>query len=168
MLTEKPDSADASKVPEKKTESAKISVLHDASSYPLKGSEKRKTKSAKILVIDDEPEITDIIETFLENAGYEVKSENSSVNGIERAKALKPDLILLDIMMPFMDGYEVCKELKKSAETSKIPIIILTGKDARSDDGKSFKVGGDMYMKKPFSCERLLEIVKVVLLSISK
>jgi len=133
-----------------------------------KGSGKKKTKSAKILVIDDEPEITDIIETFLENAGYEVKSENSSVIGIERAKTFLPDLVLLDIMMPFMDGYEACKELKKSEETSKIPVIFLTGKDARSDEGKSFKVGGDMFIKKPFSCERLLEIVRVVLLSLNK
>jgi DNA-binding response OmpR family regulator len=145
MVTEKPDTSNITKV-----------------------SEKKKTKSAKILVIDDEPEITDIIETFLENAGYEVRSENSSVIGIERAKTFLPDLILLDIMMPFMDGYEVCKELKKSEETSKIPVIFLTGKDARSDEGKSFEAGGDMFIKKPFSCERLLEIVKVVLLSINK
>jgi DNA-binding response OmpR family regulator len=133
-----------------------------------KVSEKKKTKSAKILVIDDEPEITDIIETFLENAGYEVKSENSSVIGIERAKTFLPDLVLLDIMMPIKDGYEVCKELKKNEDTSKIPVVFLTGKDARSDEGKSFKVGGDMFIKKPFSCERLLEIVKVVLLSLNK
>jgi DNA-binding response OmpR family regulator len=137
-------------------------------SNTTKSSEKKKTKSAKILVIDDEPEITDIIETFLENAGYEVKSENSSVIGIERAKTFLPDLVLLDIMMPFMDGYEVCMELKKNEETSKIPVIFLTGKDARSDEGKSFKVGGDMFIKKPFSCERLLGIVKVVLLSLNK
>jgi two-component system alkaline phosphatase synthesis response regulator PhoP len=133
-----------------------------------KVSEKKKTKSAKILVIDDEPEITDIIETFLENAGYKVKSENSSIIGIERAISLLPDLILLDIMMPVMDGYEVCKELKKNRETSRIPVIFLTGKDARSDEGRSFEVGGDLFIKKPFSCERLLEIVKVVLLSINK
>jgi len=133
-----------------------------------KVSEKKKTISAKVLVIDDEPEITDIIETFLESVGYEVKSENSSVIGIERAKTFLPDLILLDIMMPFMDGYEVCKELKKDEKTSKIPVIFLTGKDARSDEGKSFQVGGDLFIKKPFSCERLLEIVKIVLLSMNK
>jgi DNA-binding response OmpR family regulator len=137
-------------------------------SNTTKFSEKKKVKSAKILVIDDEPEITDIIETFLENGGYEVKSENSSVIGIERAKSFLPDLILLDIMMPFMDGYEVCKELKKSEETSKIPVVFLTGKDARSDEGKSFQAGGDLFVKKPFSCERLLEIVKVVLVSLNK
>ena len=139
-----------------------------ATSNMTKFSEKKKIKSAKILVIDDEPEITDIIETFLENAGYEVKSENSSVIGIERAKTFLPDLVLLDIIMPFMDGYEVCKELKKNEETSKIPVVFLTGKDARSDEGKGFRAGGDLFVKKPFSCERLLGIVKVVLLSLNK
>jgi DNA-binding response OmpR family regulator len=122
-----------------------------------------KNKPAKVLVIDDEPEITDIIETFLEAAGYEVKSENSSTIGIERARTFLPDLILLDIMMPFMDGYEICEELKKSQKTKNIPIVFLTGKDARSDEGKSYQVGGVLYVKKPFSCERLLEIVKMVI-----
>ncbi len=128
----------------------------------------KKTKTGKILVIDDEAEITEIIETFLKDAGYQVLVENSSVMGIERAKSFRPDLILLDIMMPFMDGYEVCDELKKNKETENIPVIFLTGKDARSDEGKSFKVGGDMFIKKPFNCERLLEIVRIVLLSINK
>jgi DNA-binding response OmpR family regulator len=122
-----------------------------------------KVKPGKILVIDDEPEITDIIETFLETAGYEVESENSSDAGIEKAKTFFPDLILLDIMMPNMDGYEICSELKRCERTSNIPVVFLTGKDARTDEGRSFKVGGVMYIKKPFSCERLLSIVKLVL-----
>jgi DNA-binding response OmpR family regulator len=128
----------------------------------------KKIKAAKILVIDDEPDITDIIETFLKTAGYQVMVENSSVMGIERAKAYTPDLVLLDIMMPFMDGYTVCEELKKNPATQNIPVVFLTGKDARQDEGKGFKVGADMFVKKPFSCERLLEIVKIVLTSVSK
>lgn len=128
----------------------------------------RKTKPHKILVIDDEPEITDIIETFLENAGYEVKSENSSMVGIERAKTFVPDLILLDIMMPFMDGYDICSDLKNCEKTKNIPVVFLTGKDARSDEGRSFRVGGVLYIKKPFSCERLLDIVKMVLQTVEK
>ncbi len=127
-----------------------------------------KTKAAKVLVIDDEAEITQIIEAFLENAGYVVTTENSSVMGIERAKEIKPDLILLDIMMPNMDGYEICDELKKNADTKNIPVIFLTGKDSRDDQGRSFQVGGDMFVKKPFSCERLLEIVNIVLVSMAK
>ncbi len=128
----------------------------------------RRAKPHKVLVVDDEPEITDIIETFLETAGYEVKSENSSMVGIERAKTFLPDLVLLDIMMPFMDGYDICAELKKDQKTKDIPVVFLTGKDARADEGRSFKVGGVLYIKKPFSCERLLDIVKMVLLTVEK
>jgi DNA-binding response OmpR family regulator len=129
---------------------------------------KEKTKRIKVLVVDDEPEITDIVETFLENAGYQVKSENSSEHGIKMAKAFLPELILLDIMMPEKDGYQICTELKRCEETKNIPVVFLTGKDARSDEGKSFRVGGVMYIKKPFSCERLLSIVKVVLQTAEK
>ncbi len=128
----------------------------------------KKTRRQKILVIDDEPEITDIIETFLESAGYEVKSENTSMVGIERAKSFLPDLILLDIMMPFMDGYEICSDLKKCENTKDVPVVFLTGKDARSDEGRSFRVGGVLYIKKPFSCERLLDIVRMVLHTVEK
>lgn len=128
----------------------------------------KKVKPAKVLVIDDEPEITDIIETFLESAGYKVKSENSSDLGIDTAQSFLPDLILLDIMMPIMDGYEICTELKRCEKTKNIPVVFLTGKDARSDEGRSFRVGGVLYIKKPFSCERLLNIVKMILQTAEK
>ncbi|NLI16752.1 MAG: response regulator transcription factor [candidate division Zixibacteria bacterium] len=123
---------------------------------------------SKILVIDDEPEITEIIQAFLVNAGYMVKVENSSPAGLETAKTFRPDLILLDIMMPVMDGYEVCAKLKKDPQTMSIPVLFLTGKDAKDDAGMSFKAGGDLFIKKPFSCERLLNMVKVVLMSVAK
>ncbi len=163
MLNLKPDD-------EKSTSSTDTTKLAETKSADQLTQPKPngKIKSAKILVIDDEPEITDIIETFLEAAGYQVKSENSSTIGIERAKTFLPDLILLDIMMPFMDGYEICSELKKCEKTKDIPVIFLTGKDARSDEGRSFKVGGVLYIKKPFSCERLLNIVKMVLRTVEK
>jgi DNA-binding response OmpR family regulator len=125
-------------------------------------------KDYKILVIDDEAEITDIIKAFLGNAGYEVLVENSSVMGVEKAKTFRPDLILLDIMMPVMDGYEVCSSLKKDIELAGVPILFLTGKDATDDGGLSFKSGADLFIKKPFSCERLLQMVKMVLLTVAK
>jgi len=125
-------------------------------------------KNYKILVIDDEPEITDIIKAFLTSAGYEVLVENSSVMGVEKAKSFRPDLILLDIMMPVMDGYEVCSAIKKNMELNGIPILFLTGKDATDDGGQSFKSGADLFIKKPFSCERLLQMVKMVLISVSR
>lgn len=129
---------------------------------------KLPTKNHKILVVDDEPEITDIVQAFLANAGYQVKIENSPVDAIEAVKSFKPDLILLDIMMPFMDGYEVCSAIKSNADLAGIPVLFLTGKDAGDDDGRSFESGGDLFIKKPFSCERLLEMVKMVLISVSK
>jgi len=122
----------------------------------------------KILVIDDEPEITDIIQAFLTNAGYDVKVENSPAHVLELARSFKPDLILLDIMMPFLDGYEVCAALKSDADLNGTPVLFLTGKDATDDDGKSFKAGGDLFIKKPFSCERLLQMVRMVLISVAK
>jgi DNA-binding response OmpR family regulator len=125
-------------------------------------------KSHKILVIDDEPEITDIVKAFLTNAGYQVKVENSPVNAVETARSFKPDLILLDIMMPVMDGYEVCSAIKSNADLSNAPVLFLTGKDAGDDDGRSFESGGDLFIKKPFSCERLLQMVKMVLISVAK
>lgn len=125
-------------------------------------------KQANILVVDDEPEITDILETFLANAGHTVVAENSASRGVQAAKMFKPDMIFLDIMMPEMDGYEICQLLKEEPETEDIPVIFLTGKDTADDQGKSFKSGADMYLKKPFVCERLLEIVNIVLLSLSK
>jgi len=122
----------------------------------------------KVLVIDDQPEITEIISAFLSNAGYEVKVENSSVEGMNVVKSFMPDVILLDIMMPVMDGYEVCSRLKKEPTLAQIPVLFLTGKDAKDDAGMSFQSGGDLFIKKPFSCERLLNMVKMVLISVSK
>ncbi len=132
------------------------------------GTTKIRINTGKILVIDDEPEITEIIQTFLENVGYTVMAENSAVMGVERARNFNPDLILLDISMPFMDGYDVCKELKKAKTTSAIPVVFLSGKDTKEDGGRSFQSGGDMFIKKPFSCERLLDIVRIVMASINR
>lgn len=126
------------------------------------------TEKYKVLVIDDEPEITDIIKAFLANAGYNVQVENTALAGIEKIRKFKPDLVLLDIMMPFMDGYEVCAKLKKDPQTAHIPVLFLTGKDVKDDAGMSFKSGGDLFIKKPFSCERLLNMVKIVLMSVNK
>lgn len=125
-------------------------------------------RAAKILVIDDEPEITEIIEAFLVNAGYTVQVQNDPTRAVALARQYNPDLILLDIMMPGTDGYQICNRIKEDQALSGTPVIFLTGKDTKDDQGRSFQVGGDMFIKKPFSCERLLEIVNIVLLSVGK
>ncbi len=131
-------------------------------------SYKIKTQTAKVLVIDDEPEITDIVETFLTEAGYQVAVENSSRNAVQKAHQFRPEVIILDIMMPEIDGYQICQDIKKDPAMANVPIIFLTGKDRNDDMGRSFKSGGDMFIKKPFSCERLLEIVNLVVMSTSR
>ena len=131
-------------------------------------SYKIRTAAAKILVIDDEPEITDIVETFLSESGYIVEVENNPAKAQAKATKFMPDVILLDIMMPEVDGYNVCQEFKKNPDLAGVPVIFLTGKDRNDDMGRSFKAGGDMFIKKPFSCERLLEIVNIVVMSTGK
>lgn len=131
-------------------------------------SQKIKIDTAKILVVDDEPEITEIVETFLSESGYEVAVENIPGKAVTKAREFKPDVILLDIMMPGVDGYAVCEEIKADPAFASIPVIFLTGKDRTDDMGRSFRSGGDMFIKKPFSCDRLLEIVNIVLMSTGK
>ncbi len=131
-------------------------------------SYKINVNTAKVLVVDDEPEITEIVETFLSENGFEVAIENEPGKAVQKAKTFKPDVILLDIMMPGVDGYDICQALKNDPQFSNVPVIFLTGKDRTDDMGRSFKSGGDMFIKKPFSCERLLEIVSIVLMSTGK
>ena len=131
-------------------------------------SHKLKIPGTRVLVIDDEPEITEIVEAFLTEAGYVVAAENSAQRAVTVVKEFRPDVILLDIMMPGMDGYDVCQQIKAQPQFTHVPIIFLTGKDRADDMGRSFKVGGDMFIKKPFSCERLLEIVNIVVMSTVK
>lgn len=127
-----------------------------------------KVKTSRVLVIDDEPQVTEIIEAFLSNAGHEVIVANTANDGLKKANEKKPDVILLDIMMPDADGYSICNDLKSNPPTADIPVVFLTGKDRSDDQGRSFKVGGDMFIKKPFSCERLLEIINIILMSTAK
>ena len=128
-------------------------------------SQKVHIATARILVVDDQTEVTEIIQTFLGSAGYEVSVVNEATEAIRRAHDFKPNVILLDIMMPGRDGYDICRELKEDPRFSNIPIIFLTGRDRNDDQGRSFQSGGDMFIKKPFSCERLLDIVNIVLMS---
>ena len=128
----------------------------------------RNGEQPRLLVIDDEPEITDIIETYFENIGYDVKTANAGHEGIELAREFRPNVVLLDIMMPETSGYDVCNELKHMKELTGVPVMFLTGRDTREDSGRSFEAGGDMFVKKPFSCERLAELVKIALASAGK
>jgi two-component system alkaline phosphatase synthesis response regulator PhoP len=117
----------------------------------------------KILIVDDEEHIIELIRYNLENAGYDVISAENGVDAVKLAKLQLPKIILLDLMLPGMDGYDVCKELRKNSSTSNIPIIMLTAKSEEFDKVLGLELGADDYITKPFSVRELLARVKAVL-----
>lgn len=113
----------------------------------------QKLKGIKILIIDDEPNILEFLEMGLLNEGFEVQTAGDGMTGVTLAKQFHPHVVILDIMMPGMDGFEVCRMLKK---TENVSIIMLTAKDEVEDRVKGLNTGADDYMAKPFSFEELL------------
>jgi len=118
----------------------------------------------RILVVDDEPQIVSMLKLRLEANGYEVISASDGEEGLEKAKSLKPDLIILDIIMPKMAGNEVAVALKEDDHLSRIPIIFLTClTEGMIDKQGSEKIGGNLFLAKPFEADELLLMVDNVL-----
>ncbi|HWQ71771.1 MAG TPA: response regulator transcription factor [Desulfitobacteriaceae bacterium] len=113
----------------------------------------QKIKGIKILLVDDEPNILEFLEMGLLNEGFDVQTAQDGMTAITLAKQFQPHIVILDIMMPGMDGFEVCRMLKK---TENVAIIMLTAKDEIDDRVKGLTLGADDYMAKPFSFEELL------------
>ncbi len=114
----------------------------------------------KILVIDDESQIVEICTDYLKSAGYQVISAYNGKQGLDLVKQDQPDLVVLDLMMPEMDGLEVCKAIRKTGET---PIIMLTARVEETDKLIGLELGADDYITKPFSPRELVARVKTVL-----
>ncbi len=114
----------------------------------------------KILIVDDEAELVELMKIRLEAAGYDVLKAYDGQEGLDKAKAEKPDLILLDIMMPKMDGYKVCGLLKKDSRFQKIPIILFSAKAQKEDEELAKEVGADLYITKPFEASVLLSKIQ--------
>ncbi|KAF0119198.1 MAG: response regulator with CheY-like receiver domain and winged-helix DNA-binding domain [bacterium] len=117
----------------------------------------------KILVVDDERDILELLKYNLEKEGYQVFKVTTGEEAIEVVKRELPDLIILDLMLPAMDGLEVCKILKQDMRTGSIPIIMLTAKGEESDIIVGLKLGADDYITKPFSIKVLIARVKTAL-----
>ena len=114
----------------------------------------------KVLVVEDEEDILEVIRYNLEQEGYEVISCMDGLEGLEQARKLKPDLVLLDIMLPGMDGVEVCRNLKEGDSTRRIPIIMVTAKGEEIDIVLGLGVGADDYIPKPFEPRELLARIR--------
>lgn len=117
----------------------------------------------KILIVDDEEHIIELLKFNLLNAGYEVLTANNGVDAVKIAKAEKPNLLLLDLMLPGIDGFDVCKEIKRNNEMKSTSIIMLTAKGEELDKILGLELGADDYITKPFSVRELLARVKAVL-----
>ena len=117
----------------------------------------------KVLIVDDEEHIVELLQFNLVNAGYKVITANNGLDALNKLKENKPDLLLLDLMLPGMDGLDVCKEIKRDKETSKTSIIMLTAKSEELDKILGLELGADDYITKPFSIRELLARVKAVL-----
>jgi two-component system phosphate regulon response regulator PhoB len=118
---------------------------------------------ARILVIEDERDLQKVLDFNLRQAGHEVTTSLRARDGLEIARSTKPDLVVLDLMLPDMSGTEVCKALKRDAATKDIAVLILTAKGEEIDRIVGFEIGADDYVVKPFSVRELLLRIDVIL-----
>src|SRR3954467_10667355 len=117
--------------------------------------------SHRVLVVDDEPNIVDVIAMALRFQGFTVESAGTGADALRAVAAFKPDLIVLDVMLPDMEGFEVARRL--GAQRARVPIIFLTARDATDDKINGLTAGGDDYVTKPFSLEELVARIRTVL-----
>jgi len=118
------------------------------------------SSNKKILVVDDEDLTTELAKTFLEKHGFEVIIASDGEKGLDMAMAETPDLILLDVMLPSMDGFAVCKKLKENEKFKDTPVLMFTAKGLSSDIEKGEEVGADEYIVKPFSGKALVATIR--------
>jgi two-component system OmpR family response regulator len=114
----------------------------------------------KILIADDEPNIREVISFALERAGFAIATARNGVEALQQVRRSPPDLIILDIGMPEMDGLEVCRQIRKASE---VPILFLSARDEEIDRVLGLEIGGDDYVTKPFSARELVARVNVIL-----
>lgn len=117
----------------------------------------------KILVVDDEPDVLLIVKTGMQAEGYDVVTASNGVDALAMVKEEKPDAVILDVMMPLMDGFEVLAKLKEDDATAAVPVIMLTGLSERSKIQKALVSGIHFYVVKPFEFEELIQKVRTVL-----
>lgn len=118
---------------------------------------------ARILIVDDSPTEIHVLKTMLEKNGFETLAANSGEQGIEMAKAEKPDLILMDIVMPGLNGFQATRQLTKGDDTSSIPVIIVTTKDQKTDEVWGLRQGAKDYITKPAQEADLVSKINSVL-----
>ena len=119
--------------------------------------------SKKVLIVDDEPNIVAALEFLLEKNGYDVKVAANGVEAIEQLDAFRPDLVLLDVMVPKLSGYEVCQRMRAEPKWRDIKIVMLSAKGREVEVNKGMSLGADLYVTKPFSSVELVATIQQLL-----
>lgn len=119
----------------------------------------------RILIVDDEPNIVLALEMLMKREGYETRTVGDGERAVEAAETFRPDLILLDVMMPRMDGFEVCQRIRADVSLKSIFIVMLTAKGREVEREKGLALGADLYITKPFSTREVVRKVKELLTS---
>lgn len=120
---------------------------------------------ARILAVDDEPNIVRLIQVNLERHGYQVETANNGAQALAKIRENRPDLLVSDVMMPEMDGFELLSTIRRDPVLSDLPIIMLTAKAQDANVMEGYSRGADMYLTKPFNPQELLQFVKRILSS---
>ncbi len=124
-----------------------------------------QTKQMKVLIVDDDSHIRDVINFALEQEGYKTAEASDGKEALQRFAQFQPDLMVLDVMMPEMDGFEVCREIRKSSD---IPVLFLSAKNEEIDRIIGLEIGGDDYISKPFSPRELIARIRAITRRLSK
>jgi len=121
----------------------------------------------RVLVVDDEPDLVRILQFGLQSAGYVVESASDGQEGLKKAREVKPDIILLDLMLPKLDGYKICRLLKFDERFKQIPIIILSARTQEGDQALALEMGANRFVTKPYNFSEILVHVEELLKSAS-
>jgi DNA-binding response OmpR family regulator len=114
------------------------------------------------LVVEDEPDIVRLLSHYLAQAGYRVRTESDGLSGLSAAREDVPAVIILDVMLPGLDGYEICRRLRSDVATAAVPILMLTARGAETDKVRGLEIGADDYVTKPFSPKEVVARVKAL------
>jgi DNA-binding response OmpR family regulator len=116
-------------------------------------------KPRKVLIVDDEPNIVTALEFLLKRSGYDVRLASNGAEALEQVDAYRPDVVLMDVMMPVKSGYEVCQRMRERPELADIRIVMLSAKGSEAEVNKGLSLGADLYITKPFSTHELVATI---------
>jgi two-component system, OmpR family, alkaline phosphatase synthesis response regulator PhoP len=115
--------------------------------------------SRKVLIVDDEPNIVTALEFLFRRSGYDVRLAKNGAEALEQVDAWRPDVVLLDVMMPVKSGYEVCQKLRERSDLARMKIVMLSAKGGEAEVNKGLSLGADLYVTKPFSTQELVATI---------